>query len=74
MCVPCLRTSCLVPSDCRPGSRTGRTEEKGGREQEEEGTVEGFSLSDGRKRGGWEVVFEEGGRREYVRLGMEEAG
>ena len=40
----------------------------------EEGTVEGFSLSDGRKRGGWELVFEEGGRREYVRFGMEEGG
>ena len=70
MCVSCLRTSCLVPSDFRPGSRDRmdrQAEEKGGREQEEEG----FSLSDGRKMGGWvEVVEEEGGecvRREYVK-------
>lgn len=54
VCVSYLRTSCLVPSDFRLGSWTGQTGKKRGvvGRQEEERTVEGFSLSDVRKREG----------------------
>lgn len=55
MCVSYLRTSCLVPSDFRLGSGTGQARKKVGEvvgRQEEERTVVGFSLSDGRKKEG----------------------
>lgn len=44
VCVSCLRTSCLVPLDFRPGSRTGQTEERRGEGERGRGDCRGAQL------------------------------
>ncbi len=80
VCVYCVETSCLVPSDFWPGSRTGQDrqrEDKGGEGSKRKSGLRRGSSYPMEGKGGWEEVADEGGeyvRREYVRLGMEEAG
>ena len=85
VCVPSKKVlSCPLRFQAGVSQRTDR-EEKRGREREEEGTVEGFSLSDGRKGGDGRRLWKRvgsvcllsgggGGGGHYVRAGMVEAG